>query len=198
MQDIHDIYLVDRFPRLLAVNRYAEPRVFGFECGDGWLGLLEGTFFLLDHYASQHSIDLVLTQVKEKFGSLRVYSRGGDKFTELVVDMAELVSSNICDVCGGVGEAWSNHGWICTRCSAHQLSEPSRKTIRRAVARTYAHAYSCAVAAMYNLLMLSATRWVQEPSTLLGGRKPCEALGSVEGCREILLLIRRMEHGVVG
>ncbi|MDH4567927.1 DUF2384 domain-containing protein [Pseudomonas sp. BN414] len=196
MQELNDAFLAAKYPKLVPTNKYAELCLFGFECGDGWLGLLDGTLSLLDGYASQRSVDVYLTQVKEKFGVLRIYSRGGDEYTELMIDIAELVSGTICEICGQRGAAWSSQGWISVRCAEHRLESPPSIAVHRSAFRKYSPAYFSTVAAVINLFGPIALRWVQEPVLALGNRKPFELLGNTEGCQEVLRLINQLEHGV--
>jgi hypothetical protein len=62
---------------------------------------------------------VVATQVKEKFGDLRFYYRGGDDLIDAVVRMAESMSSRTCEECGAPG-THSSGGWIRTLCEQHQ------------------------------------------------------------------------------
>lgn len=196
MQELNDAFLAAKYPKLVPVNQYADIRLFGFECGDGWFGLLDGTLSLLDRYASQHQTDVYLTQVKEKFGALRIYTRGGDKYTELIIDIAELVSETVCEVCGERGASWSNQGWISVRCAEHCMEIPTMVAVNRGTFRKYSLAYSATITAVINLFELIALRWIQEPVLALGNRKPFELLGNTEGCQEVLKLINQLEHGV--
>jgi hypothetical protein len=196
MQELNDAFLTSKFPKLLPINRYAGFSLFGFECGDGWIGLLDGTLSLLHEYASRRTADIYLTQVKEKFGLLRIYSRGGDEYTELIIDIAELVSGTICEICGKRGAVWSSHGWISVRCAEHRLENSPKEPVHRSAIGKYSVAYSATVAAIINLFGLVALRWIQEPVLALGNRKPFELLGNTEGCQEVLKLINQLEHGV--
>jgi len=58
---------------------------------------------------------LVFTQIKEKYGTLRVYYNGGDEFCQGVIDMAESMSSVTCEDCGVPGKV-RDRGWIRTYC----------------------------------------------------------------------------------
>lgn len=101
-----------------------------FECDDGWFHLLNRTCHLLQSHLdwvreSKPEIEqLVATQIKEKFGGLRFYYRGGDEYCRGTVDMAEQMSYRICEVCGDEGRPGSpeKHGWIKTRCSKHRYT----------------------------------------------------------------------------
>ena len=55
------------------------------------------------------------TQIKEKFGTLRVYTNMTDSFCDGVIAMAESMSAITCEQCGLPGKA-RNDGWIVTLC----------------------------------------------------------------------------------
>ena len=65
---------------------------------------------------------VVAEQVKEKFGTLRFYYRGGDEYVRGVVDMAENMSSITCEACGNPGECIDG-GWIRTLCEEHVMKK---------------------------------------------------------------------------
>ena len=58
---------------------------------------------------------VVAEQVKEKFGTLRFYYRGGDEYIHGLAAMAEAMSARTCEGCGAPGKANSS-GWIKTMC----------------------------------------------------------------------------------
>jgi hypothetical protein len=60
---------------------------------------------------------VVATQVKEKFGALRFYARGGDAETAAMIQLAQALSSVTCEECGNPGRI-RNHGWMKTRCDS--------------------------------------------------------------------------------
>lgn len=65
---------------------------------------------------------LVATQIKEKFGTLRFYYSGGDSVTRGIVAMTEHMSSHICSVCGNKGTLEASTGWLSTLCDADRRS----------------------------------------------------------------------------
>jgi hypothetical protein len=67
---------------------------------------------------SEASPQVVATQVKEKFGTLRFYYDGGDSKIDGMVRMAESMSGCTCEVCGSPGEI-RGCGWISCQCDAH-------------------------------------------------------------------------------
>ncbi len=78
---------------------------------EGWKPLMRG----LQEVAG----DVTLTQVKEKFGTLRIYWMGEDEHFEGYVDFAAVLSAHICEVCGKPGELRNRKGWVKTVCDEH-------------------------------------------------------------------------------
>lgn len=68
---------------------------------------------------------VVVDQVKEKFGGLRFYCRGGDEATRGMIRMAEAWASVTCEVCGNPGTPTSS-GWIKTLCEVHKKEREER------------------------------------------------------------------------
>jgi hypothetical protein len=90
---------------------------FGFECDDGWYFIIETCCSLIKHhYKNKKEIDFEFLQVKEKFGTLRLYHQGGDDFVSGVVDMAEALSSSVCEVTGNPGKLHVRNTWYKTLC----------------------------------------------------------------------------------
>jgi len=84
---------------------------FGIMCGNGWYGILYDLFRNL----SELDEDIELLEVKEKFGTLRVYIiNGSDKAYDLIEE-AESKSRFVCEVCGKEGKLRSD-GWLFTLC----------------------------------------------------------------------------------
>ncbi len=66
---------------------------------------------------------VVVTQVKEKFGTLRFYyTGGGDRYVDGLVGMAEEMSSVTCETCGAPGKL-RGRGWYYTACDEHTKKE---------------------------------------------------------------------------
>jgi hypothetical protein len=61
---------------------------------------------------------VIATQVKEKFGTLRFYYWGGDEYCSGVESMAESMSAVTCEVCGSSGKL-RRGGWWKTLCDHH-------------------------------------------------------------------------------
>lgn len=68
---------------------------------------------------SEKVSQVVVDQVKEKFGTLRFYYHGGDDAVSGMVRMAESMSAVTCEECGNLGSQ-RHGGWIRTLCDTHE------------------------------------------------------------------------------
>ena len=89
---------------------------FGCECGDGWFSIINAACSLIaTHEESAEKTDFLFTQIKEKYGTLRIYYTGGNGYIDGVVGMAEAMSAYTCELCGAPGKL-GGIGWLTTRC----------------------------------------------------------------------------------
>lgn len=108
--------------------------------GRGWWPLLSEVFEKVRAAAPTHSV--AYGQIKEKFGSLRIYTKpyslreGEDRDAEVydkvqsIVEEAENKSSTICERCGAPGSARSISGWtktVCEPCCNHLQAGRKRR-----------------------------------------------------------------------
>lgn len=136
---------------------------FGCEFDDGWYKLIddlceyitklsnrEDMVRLKDEYKTKENYGFIhvkrpsisFTQVKEKWGRIRIYWHGGgvDNFEEIkekvnyqdyekhvnsyydsiqnAIDYVEFLSGKVCEVCGEPGKMYTN-GWYMVRCKKH-------------------------------------------------------------------------------
>jgi hypothetical protein len=102
---------------------------FGFECGQGWSGLLEKLFNDLSQILRPRGDQIEIRQIKEKFGTLRVYWAGAvDNHTDALIEDAILLatfrSEVTCDVCGDSGQMRRNgFGYYHVACNVHSKSD---------------------------------------------------------------------------
>lgn len=82
---------------------------FGIECGPGWKALYEP----LVELCKQERV--VISQVKEKFGTLRFYVASAPEHVYDAIEKAERKSAETCEQCGAPGKR-RNDGWIRTLC----------------------------------------------------------------------------------
>jgi hypothetical protein len=99
---------------------------------DGWRDLVETAVERLATILRERpGTSLVIDQIKEKFGRLRLYSHGSymaDAETREreghVVDLAGARSACTCEICGAEGRLYDRHGWLSTACAKHGRIEP--------------------------------------------------------------------------
>ena len=102
--------LFETYPNYFGTNFY-------IECEDGWYDILDTMLYTIKIHENQMNqikelypdgkteyIQLYFLQIKEKFGTLRIYATGGDFYTRGVVDMAERMGSKICEFSGNKGK----------------------------------------------------------------------------------------------
>ena len=99
--------LVARFPKFfVGKDKPLTESLMGFgcACGDGWYEIIYETCELLE----QLKADIEFVQIKEKFGTLRMYIRyGEEECTDLkrmvvhhIIQTGEEESYYICEMCG--------------------------------------------------------------------------------------------------
>lgn len=109
--------------------------VFGLECGSGWFQIIWDLCIDLEKIDIEFqktipdgvraksilewgydTIEFKVTQVKEKFGTLRFYTNGAPKESYDRIREAEKLSSETCEECGEPGKIL-NDGWVSVRCN---------------------------------------------------------------------------------
>src|SRR5574343_2081161 len=94
--------LTSKYPKLLR-NMYGDPRktclAFGIECGDGWYKILDDLCKAIqaavdykNRRGEDPNNDVIVDQIKEKFGGLRFYYSGGDDVIFKLVEEAEILA----------------------------------------------------------------------------------------------------------
>lgn len=130
-----ELHLVDMFPSFFR-DYGGDPRQtcmsWGCTHGDGWLEILVSLCENIEEECEKDAEakkNFKFSQIKEKFGTLRVYTRGGNKaIYDLILD-AEKESAKVCEYCGIRDETIATKGtigqfgWIrtlCQNCRAQQ------------------------------------------------------------------------------
>jgi hypothetical protein len=87
----------------------------------GWHGLVNKAF---DKLESIKNIIIVIDQVKEKYGGLRIYSSPmHEEFDRFTLGL-ETESYKICETCGESGKLRGG-GWYVTACDVHANGRPA-------------------------------------------------------------------------
>jgi hypothetical protein len=113
------------YPKMFA-DRYG-----GFAVGAGWWPILEALCANIQSHIdwrnreSETVPQVVVEQIKEKFGGLRFYYQGGDEQVHGMVRMAEAWAANCCEECCAPGIR-RNGGWIRTLCDMHEAEHQER------------------------------------------------------------------------
>jgi len=92
--------------------------LFGIECNDGWKHLYEPILEKIVEYNKEHEDNPIeVHQIKEKFGTLRIYlSHYTDELSDMI-DKAEGESEHTCEICGKHIEGpIVEHYWIYPMC----------------------------------------------------------------------------------
>lgn len=88
------------------------------ECGPGWKSLIDPIV------TRANDMGATITQIKEKFGLLRIYFDPGhadcDELEDMV-DQAELDSATRCEMCGEPAHMMLKAGWRKTLCKIHAI-----------------------------------------------------------------------------
>jgi hypothetical protein len=118
-----------QFPKMFA-NPYG-----GFAIGPGWWPIIESLCANIQSHTDWWNKNretrpvveqVVVEQIKEKFGGLRFYYSGGDDTVAGMVRMAESWASATCEDCGVPGVSRSG-GWIKTLCERHEAERQERR-----------------------------------------------------------------------
>lgn len=124
-------HMEQTYPKMFA-NPYG-----GFAIGAGWWPIIESLCSQIQHHVDWKQEQkekyqrgdgceqVVVAQIKEKFGGLRFYYDGGDDYVNGLVSMAESWAARTCEECGKPGTSRSG-GWIKTLCDEHEAERQAR------------------------------------------------------------------------
>jgi hypothetical protein len=135
--------LFDKYPSLFrAVSSPFDEH--GFECKDGWYDIINNACYLVTQEVrssetyikyllskNDNAVEIekqklldaqdrlpIIAQIKEKFGTLVIFTDRCNDYQRGVFDMAESMSSSICEFCGTLGKTYEL-GWHRTLCEKH-------------------------------------------------------------------------------
>jgi hypothetical protein len=108
-----------------------EGKYGGLAVGKGWWPILKTLCANIQQHTdwrnreSETVPQVIVEQIKEKFGGLRFYYQGGDEQVHGMVRMAEAWAANCCEECCAPGIRRSG-GWIRTLCDLHEAEHQAR------------------------------------------------------------------------
>jgi len=125
-----DELLCSKYPKLFVERDLPMSQTcmcWGFSCGDGWFNIIDRLCANIQSHIDWKNRteevvpQVVVKQVKEKFGTLRFYISGGDEYIHGLVSMAESMSAVTCESCGSSGKLYGGGnngitGWLHTHC----------------------------------------------------------------------------------
>jgi hypothetical protein len=130
-EDRYEVFakqMEEKYPMMFA-GQYG-----GFAIGEGWWPIIESLCANIQSHTDWWNKNretrpvveqVVVAQIKEKFGGLRFYYEGGDEQISGMVRMAEAWASHACEECGAPGTS-GGKGWIRTLCPPHRAEADAR------------------------------------------------------------------------
>lgn len=136
------MYNEEEYDQFAQKMEQSYPKLFrepygGFAVGPGWWPIIESLCRQIHNHVEwkQNQLekyqrgegcpDVIVRQIKEKFGGLRFYYDGGDDVVDGMVRMAESWASRSCEECGNPGRS-RDGGWIKTLCDEHEAERQAR------------------------------------------------------------------------
>lgn len=110
-----------KYPRLLK-------RDFHFMCHEGWIGILDRYFEVVDRELPEGAV-YELRQIKEKLGTLRIYDSSYDEpLSSIHVireahALATARSLHTCEHCGKRGRFGRRRGYLTVTCDEHAVRD---------------------------------------------------------------------------
>jgi len=108
------------FPILFGAGKFVSLWV-----GEGWFQILWSLCMSLERIGRARIAEghrpMRVVQIKEKYGSLRVYVEDGTDEAFDLIDSAETASETTCEACGKPGNTHCIGGWDKTLCVFHEL-----------------------------------------------------------------------------
>jgi hypothetical protein len=128
MREELELKLVDKFPNFFRDYKGGPAKTcmaWGITCGDGWYDILYDVIKIITILDP----DVYAAQIKEKFGSLRIYLHHSDvekstEQAEQIIRLGEKLSKFTCEECGADGKLQKFGGlWktVCEKCSEPYL-----------------------------------------------------------------------------
>ena len=112
--------LVKKYPKLFRQKDLSMKETcmcWGIAVDIGWLPIIEFLCESIQGYVDLYTkVQVEFSQIKEKYGILRIYTDNADEYVNNLVDMAERLSGKVCEDCGSVVDVTTKGGYILTLC----------------------------------------------------------------------------------
>lgn len=109
--------------------------LYNIECLEGWHCLIQPILDYVKEYNEDKEVDdrIAILQIKEKWGSLRIYTNFVTDELEKLIEDAEIESTKVCEKCGTREHVGTKHdGWrmtLCKNCVQELANEEKRPHI---------------------------------------------------------------------
>ena len=120
MDKIQASTVILQHPRLFGTPPFDPKKTlmcFGFECDQGWYPII------IDALSKMEQLDLPedfrITQIKEKFGTLRIYTNITIPAVTSIITEAEDLAAKTCEICGKPGTLDRSSGYYQVLCPEH-------------------------------------------------------------------------------
>ena len=121
--------LIEKYPYLMPRNSFTGKPVEDYDYSfiegeydlpEGWLELfLQCCEDIYEPLAMDGDLETFrFAQVKEKYGSMRLYTNGATREVHDILDKYEVLSQQVYSVCG-IPATVMTYGWICPYCAEH-------------------------------------------------------------------------------
>lgn len=108
-----DALLCQRYPRIFADCQRTR-------CREGWFDLMDVLCERLQSWTARNGApQVVVTEVKEKWGEQSFSVKNSNDEQDGMIEMAEAMSARICEICGKPGKLMVNEDNFSTRCVEH-------------------------------------------------------------------------------
>lgn len=112
MSELSEAEWIKKYP-FIKTDEY-----YGFNLRPGWVAIFEDVCQKLAAYNEVAEVKCNITQVKEKFGELRIYIDNANDYIYNLVGNAGVLSVKTCAVCGAEGKLRPG-SWIKSLCDKH-------------------------------------------------------------------------------
>lgn len=116
MNQVLEFKLYEKYPNLFSEKDLSPTETcmcWGIECGDGWYKIIDT---LCEKLTNLNDRQLKVVQVKEKYGTLRIYLNNCNEKAEKAISKAEELSEGTCEMCGKKGRLIKDGSWYMVRC----------------------------------------------------------------------------------
>lgn len=114
MRNVLQKELFTKYPKLLKKDALE----YGISCGDGWYWLIDELCGFIQSYIDLNNLEqIIVFDVKQKFGGLRFYTDSIDPTINGAIRFAESLSMSTCEECGSNEDISRTKGYIKTLCS---------------------------------------------------------------------------------